>query len=364
MHNIFRTGWKEGAQQEKVKPPSEPRHSYDAGADEPDPMPSPPVKEPLASPALSAFLRGVERRAAVFAHLQSGDEAAGTEALAETMAGFRAVAARTAFGDWPRRFWAMLLAAPQLREAETGGRWPEQFQALAQAGRGPRAALLLRLVAHVSEADAAAALGVARPTYRMALRRALPRGEDGRGDDLAWQELGAAAQQAVRDISPQRLEELAQLREAAMQGVAWVPAPAPRESASQLDHPQHERPRWLWPALGLVVLATVAAVAVVPRLAGQVGGPDGGPDRILSEELAPGSRPGEALEGDLALLTHPDFELLAEEPQDAAMRTPAFHAWLVHQIEGLPPEDVMRGQREETPGDVEGADEEGFDDVP
>ncbi|MGY0633828.1 hypothetical protein [Luteimonas sp. A478] len=323
------------------------------------------MKEPAAvSPALSAFLRGVERRAAVFAHLQAGDQAAGTAALAETMAAFRAVAARTAFGDWPRRFWTMLLAVPQLREAETGGRWPGEFQALAQAGRGPRAALLLRLVAHVSEADAAAALGVARPTYRMALRRALPRSEDGRGDDLAWQELGAAAQQAVRDISPQRLEELAQLREAALQGVEWAPAPPPRDAASQRERPQPERARWLWPALALVVVATLVAVAAVPRLAGQAGGRDGGPDRILSEALAPGAKPGGALEGDLALLTHPDFELLADEPQDAAMRAPAFHAWLVHQIEGLPQDDVVREQREETPADVEGAGEEGFNDVP
>ncbi|HIY71186.1 MAG TPA: sigma-70 region 4 domain-containing protein [Candidatus Luteimonas excrementigallinarum] len=324
-------------------------------------MPAPPVTDQTAAPpALSAFLRGVERRAAVFAHLQAGDDAAGMEALAEAMGAFRTVATRTAFGDWPRRFWAMLLATPQLREPKADGRWPEQFQALAQVGRGPRAALLLRLVAHVSEADAAAALGVSRPTYRMALRRALPRDAEGRGDDAAWQALGAAAQQAVRDISPQRMEMLAQLRDAALQGVQWSPPPPPGAAVEE-DSP---RPRWLWPALAGVVLATVAGVLAAPWLAGDRSGAGGGPDRILSEALAPGSAPEGGLEGDLALLTHPDFELLAAEPQDAAMHEPAFHAWLVHQIEGLPQEDVVREQREETPADVEDAGDEGRDDVP
>jgi len=294
-------------------------------------MPVRPVTDAAAaSAALSAFLRGIERRGAVFAHLQAGDDGAGMAALAATMAAFRAAAARTAFGDWPRRFWSLLLAAPELREPGPGARWPAGFEALGRVGRGPRAALLLRLVAHVSEADAAAVLGVSRETYRMALRRALPRDADGGADQVAWRMLGEAAQHAVRDLSPERLTELARVREAALQGVEWKPA-----TADDAQPAPERRPRWLWPALAAVVLATAAALAATVLWTGAApAGPDAGPDRILSETLSPPPPPASAWDDDLALLTHPDFELLAADAKGPAMREPAFHAWLVHQLAG------------------------------
>src|SRR5690554_5811738 len=264
------------------RPSCRPANGYDAQPDDADSMPVRPVTDAAAaSAALSAFLRGIERRGAVFAHLQAGDDGAGMAALAATMAAFRAAAARTAFGDWPRRFWSTLLATPELREPGPGARWPAGFEALARVGRGPRAALLLRLVAHIPEADAAAVLGVSRPTYRMALRRALPRDADGGADETAWRLLGDAAQQAVRDLPPERLSELARVREAALQGVRWAPAPAVDAD------PPAQRPRWLGPALAAVVIATVAALAATAMLEPAPAGPDAGPDRILSEALAP-----------------------------------------------------------------------------
>lgn len=303
-------------------------------------MPARPVNDAAAaSAALSAFLRGIERRGAVFAHLQAGDADAGMAALAAAMAGFRAVAGRTAFGDWPRRFWSLLLAVPQLREPGHAGQWPEEFQALGRVGRGPRAALLLRLVAHVSEADAAAVLGVSRSTYRMALRQALPRRADGGADEAAWRTLGEAAQQAVRALTPEQLAELARMREAALQGADWEPPQAP-------DPVRPERPRWLWPALIAVVVATVAALAATLLLEPMPSGSQAGPDRILSEALAP-PEPAPAAEAawddDLLLLTHPDFELLAAQAQGTTVREPAFHAWLVYQLEDLPDADAAVG---------------------
>ena len=290
-------------------------------------MPAHPVNDP--APALSAFLRGVERRGRVFAHLQAGDAAAGTAALAEAMASFRTVAPRTPFGEWPRRFWAILLAAPQLRGHLEDPRWPEGFEVLGRIGRGPRAALLLRLVAHISEADAAAVLGVGRPAYRMALRRALPRRADGSADAEAWQQLGVAARQEVRDLAPETLSELAQLREAALQGTQWKPQPEPVPA----DAEQPGRPRWLWPATALVVLATVAALWATTRLAAPAGVAGSGTDGIVSEQLPAAPAAAGTWDEDLALLTHPDFELLAVDAADAAMREPAFHAWLVHRLE-------------------------------
>ena len=303
-------------------------------------MPARPVNDSSpAAPALSAFLRGVERRGLVFAHLQAGDAGAGMDALAEAMAGFRAVAARTAFGEWPRRFWSILLGAPQLRGHLQQPQWPAGFEALGRIGRGPRAALLLRLVAHVSEADAAAVLGVGRPAYRMALRRALPRRADGSADAEAWQQLGEAARQQVRDLAPETLSELARLREAALQGTHWKPQPAPKTADAQ---PQ--RPRWLWSATAVVVLATVAALWATTRLAVPAGAVGAGPDGIVSEQLPESPPAAGTWDEDLALLTHPDFELLAADATDATMREPAFYAWLVGQLEI--PESAATGPRD------------------
>lgn len=281
-----------------------------------------------ASAALSAFLRSIERRGAVFAHLQSGDEAAGMAALAAAMGQFRAVAGRTAFGDWPRRFWALLLAAPELREPGADVQWPDGFAALARLGRGPRAALLLRLVAHVSEADAAAVLGVSRATYRLAVRRALPRLPDGAADEAAWRQLGEDAQRALRGLSPGKLSELARMREAALQGKGWAPPPS--------EAPNRERPRWLWPALAAVVAATVAALAATQLVERPAPGPDAGPERIVSEPLSLPPPPATPWDEDLAVLTHPDFEVLLAGVRGTTVPRPGFHAWLVHQLEELP----------------------------
>src|SRR5690554_4954853 len=316
------------------RPSCQPANGYDAQPDDADSMPVRPVTDAAAaSAALSAFLRGIERRGEVFAHLQAGDDGAGMAALAATMAAFRAAAARTAFGDWPRRFWSLLLAAPELREPGPGARWPAGFEALGRVGRGPRAALLLRLVAHVSEADAAAVLGVSRQTYRLALRRALPRAADGGPDEVAWRMLGDAARHAVRDMSPERLAELARVREAALQGTEWKPPPPPRDDAGPA---QERRPRWLWPALAAVVVATAAALAATQWLAAPPARPDAGPDRILSEELSSPPPSASPWDDDLALLTHPDFELLAAAARGTAIDDPAFHAWLVRRLDELP----------------------------
>lgn len=301
-------------------------------------MPVRPVTDAAsAAPALTAFLRGVERRGAVFARLQAGDPDQGLMALAAAMTNFRGAAVRTPFSEWPRRFWSLLLATPQLREPVAGANWPEGFEALGRTGRGPRAALLLRLVAHVSEADAAAVLGVGRPVYRMALRRALPRRPDGTADAEAWRELGDAAQRALRELSPDTLGELARLRDAALQGTVWTP------SAPEPEPPQRIRPRWLWPATALAAAAAVGGIVAVQVLSPPAAVPGPGPEGILREELPPTPAAG-TWDADLLLLAHPDFELLADGEQDPAMREPAFHAWLVHQLEDLPPlEDLPAG---------------------
>ena len=131
---------------------------------------------PLAADALAAlagFLREIERRAAVFAELACGDATRGDAAVEAAVDAFCRAAARGPLPDWTLYFWSLLLASPQLRNPPRDGQWPEPFVRLADMGAGIRSALLLRLVAGLDDAQAADALGIAAPTYALALQRAL-----------------------------------------------------------------------------------------------------------------------------------------------------------------------------------------------
>ncbi|HRF84754.1 MAG TPA: hypothetical protein PLO34_10065, partial [Pseudoxanthomonas sp.] len=55
--------------------------------------------------ALSAFLRGVERRAYVFLWLQDGNAAGAERALAAAIRAFPGPAAAMPMAEWPARFW-------------------------------------------------------------------------------------------------------------------------------------------------------------------------------------------------------------------------------------------------------------------
>ncbi|WP_129134864.1 hypothetical protein [Luteimonas sp. YGD11-2] len=306
---------------------------------------------PNASTALSAFLRGVERRAALFAQLQVGSAESGDAALTTAMVGFRDTAARTPFGDWPRRFWSLLLAAPQLREPPRREHWDGDFGVLGEIGTGPRAALLLRLVANVSEGDAAGVLGVSRETYRLALRRALPRLPDGTPDETRFRVLADTVQLALRDTPPERLAELARLRDAALRGRIYTPR---REPPPRVVRPAGPRARWLWPALIAVALATLAAFAMTFTDAAGGVDLDAEPHGIRIDALPGDGARGPGLDGDVALLIHPDFELLASDEGEGVARDPAFMAWLTVELErgGVEP-DIARPQRDEDAGDTD-----------
>lgn len=278
------------------------------------------MNDPVAArAALTAFLRGVERRGVVFAQWQGGDAGAGDAALAATLRAFAGDAQGMPFAEWPRRFWAMLLAAPQLRGATPTA--TDVPVAVASLGSGPRAALLLRVVAGLAESEAAAVLGIARPTYRLALQRALPRGEDGSADPAAWRELSQAAQLAVRAVPAERLETIAMLRDGLRPRPVRAPAAPSRPG----------RPGWLWPATVAVVALTAGALAATwwgPWIAGAE--PDGDA-RIRIETLPPAAAPAARFDPADALATHRDLDLLVAQVTGdfADDADPAFDAWLV-----------------------------------
>ncbi|MEH6421091.1 hypothetical protein [Pseudomonas sp. CGJS7] len=292
-----------------------------------------------APAALSAFLRGVERRGAVLAELQAGDAAAGDAALASAMAGFRALTADAALSEWPTRFWSLLLTQPGLRQRTPVAIAVEVTDRLAELGSGPRAALLLRLAAGLGENEAAAVLGVAPATYRLALQRALPRHADGRADPQAWQQLREQVHRRIKTLPPERLQRLAQAREAALLGVATT-ASAAKAGAARVAGPA--RPRWLMPLLwGLLVLCALAFAATFwPSGGGMVGRWLNGPDGVTVSALPEAAAPAERYSRESGLIAHRDFELLADPAGEAAAADLAFRAWLAARDAGTIPAEA------------------------
>jgi len=220
---------------------------------------APPSDGAVAPPALAAFLRGIERRAAVLAELQSGSVERGAPALAAAMRAFRSHAATLPMADWPLRFWKLLAAVPSLRQVATaaGSGWPAPLAHLGELGAADRLALLLRIVAGLDEPTAAQVLNQSTEDYQQALARACPRDASGRPDAAGWRALADAAQQHLRDLPPQRLQALAQLRDAAIAGTAPTPAAAPAAG----------RPRRSGSGRGLTRPRLAAAVVVLVALA-------------------------------------------------------------------------------------------------
>ncbi|MET0550730.1 MAG: hypothetical protein ABW002_15820 [Xanthomonas sp.] len=215
-----------------------------------------------APPALAAFLRGIERRAAVLADLQSGRPERGMPALAAAMRAFRSHAAALPMADWPLRFWKLLGAVPSLRQADDGeGVWPAPLAHLRSLQPADRLALLLRIVAGLDEPLAAQVLQVSDEAYQQALARACPRDAAGRPDAAAWRALAEAAQQCLRELPPARLHALAQLRDAAIAGSTASPAAATAPAPDPT--PARSRRRGTRPALRTRLAGAVIAVVVL-----------------------------------------------------------------------------------------------------
>ncbi|PJJ95843.1 hypothetical protein CO641_14540, partial [Lysobacteraceae bacterium NML91-0213] len=114
------------------------------------------------------------------------------------------------------------------------------------------------------------------------------------------------------------------------------------------------RARWLWPAMIAVALATLAALAMTFTGAAIGVDLDAEPHGIRIDPLPGDGTAAPGLEGDAALLIHPDFELLASDEGEGVARDPAFMAWLTVELErgGVEP-DIARPQRDEDAGDTD-----------
>ncbi|KAB7766796.1 hypothetical protein [Xanthomonas maliensis] len=300
---------------------------------------------PVTPAALSAFLRGVERRGLVLAQLQCGDPAIAERALAAALRVFRSQAGEQPMADWPARFWRLLASTPPLRRTPMPGVWLPPFTVLGRQQTDDRLALLLRIVAGLEEQAASEVLELTVQDYQQALARACPRDAAGHPDAQAWRALAEAAQQELRALSPAQLARLGQLREAAIAGLTTSAAPVPPSSAPRPPSPASpRRTRWQWRAptrrqwgigLGVAGLALLVLVASwwwehrLPTLppepvsqapAGVLHVTDAAP--VLVEQLPAVDLDTPAVQGldarDQAMLADPDLELA---------RSADFYAW-------------------------------------
>ena len=297
--------------------------------------------------ALTAFLRGVERRGAVFAELQSGDSDAGDAALAAAMRAFRNAALAQPMAAWPRRFWTLLAATPQLRRDAPTARWPADLQALADVQPAPRQALLLRLAGGLEEEEAAAVSGLTLEAYRQGLAQACPRDAQGRVDAIAWRQLADAIQQHSRDLAPERLARLAEVRERAVSAAPInhkAPLRKPVErTASRQPAARPRRTRWIVGAMLLCLLA-LAATWAWPRWQAfrfTQGSVAPGAGQVLDVAQItttglPGQAPAASFDAALGLLAHPDFELVLDEQEEAVAHEADFLAWVAARQEAVP----------------------------
>lgn len=308
--------------------------------------PNHPPEPPPA--ALAAFLRGCERRGAVFAALQCGDTERGDVALAAALRAFRAHAAELPMAAWPARFWSLLVAAPPLRAESPIAQRAPAMQALADIAAPDRAALLLRLAGGLQEEEAAGVLGLSTDDYRNALARACPRDADGRPDADAWRRLAEAVQAHLRDLPPERLARLARLREEALAGARMPPAVAVTRALPA--SPVSTRRRWPWVVLVLVLMAAALAATWWPgapwtNLLPPAPTPATGtvtltdPD-IRQEALPPAEPPAARFDAEEAARTDRDASMHADP--DAAMLAPEadFLAWYIVQRAATAAADV------------------------
>lgn len=254
---------------------------------------------PIPAPAsLQAFLRGIERRAFVLLLSQCGDGDAACAALAGALPAFLDEARTLPLAHWPLRFWAALLRQPALLRGE------RVETSLAVLGAGPRAALLLRLVAGLDAAHAAQALGVSEAAHAHALATALR--------DLQAQQLDEAALRVQLHERWRRLgdRELAAIASIRAQALAAMATPGP---AVALSRPNQRR-QWLRLAAagGLVLLALVFAASFWWPLPP--------PQISYRAEPLPVEPVSRVVESEIAaLLTDPDYEWLALPPPERVL---------------------------------------------
>ncbi|HEY2347207.1 MAG TPA: hypothetical protein VGH80_15250 [Xanthomonadaceae bacterium] len=247
---------------------------------------------------LMAFVRGIEQRGLVLAQTQCANAGRARAATMACKAEFHECAADLAPEEWPGLYWRTLLAQPALRAAIA--RDPRNPFSLLDPG--PRAALLLRLVAELDPLQGAQALDVSPEAYRHALYRATE-SLGARGIDESWM-------RALRD----RLQLDSRPTHAA----------APEAGDDETSAWHRAPPRWLRPALigaaGLLACAGILSFFWQPAFLRHASSANG--TETLVEH-----KPAEVLPATASLVASADFDLLADPKGQGIARDLDLYAW-------------------------------------
>ncbi len=257
-------------------------------------------------PALQAFLHGIEVRAFVLALNQSGDAASAMAILESTVAELTSRIARLPLGQWPLEFWKALLEQPGMARAHAPG------SPMAMLPPGPRAALLLRMVAGLDPIHAAQVLQVSPAAYARALQQSLA---DFGLDDPAVQALREQLHAQVHQPSAAQREALARLRarHLANREPAAVTAPA------FVSPVQTRRRHWPWLIAGLIVVILIGSFYWPLHSALAPG---------HSEPLPADLVPAPPALSDAVVVTHPDYTQLARADDARMAEHLDFLSWL------------------------------------
>ena len=288
---------------------------------------TPAVPDPPSPAAVTAFLRGIDRRARLFAGVQAGDPLAAQHALAVVGRVFSGEAGQWPIAEWPRQYWRLLLAAPALRKPPIVVVNP-QLPGIGRLAVETRAAVLLHLVAALDDADASAALGIDIDAYQALIRDALPRDALGQPDVDVWRAWRAAVER-----------ELARVPEPALPPVARMAAAAPKRiAATEADTRHHHRLRWLWAGVALCIVAMAATFFLHPRGRAVL---DQWRAEVKREPLDAAAPPEARFDAaDVAL--HPDRELLASPAELGFAKQLPLLAWLDVASADLRADDAVR----------------------
>ena len=257
-------------------------------------MNSSPINSAASSSAMQAFRRGIDRRAYVLARAQCGDSDLLQSALSAVDSAFNAEYAELPISQWPIRFWTLLLSRKELAQGMSP--WP----ALASISHGPRAALLLRLVAGLDFSHAAQVLNISETTYRFALERGL---EQLHAAGFNFEELERLRDSFFEEVK-QLPTELIQTRERPAVAIAPSLLFAEREPEIKKTGP------WPW----LVLLMAIVLGGLLWWWSTQ-----------SSDVVA--AKPVSLTEVQAAVI-HPDYDVIANPDIQAQAEDLAFLSWI------------------------------------
>ena len=257
-------------------------------------MNSSQISPAASSSAMQAFRRGIDRRAYVLARAQCGDSDLLQSALSAVDSAFNAEYAELPISQWPIRFWTLLLSRKELAQGQSP--WP----ALASISHGPRAALLLRLVAGLDFSHAAQVLNISETTYRFALERGL---EQLHAAGFNFEELERLRDSFFEEVK-QLPTELIQTRE--RPAVVITPSLPVAELESEIK----KTGPWLW----LVLLMAAVLAGLLWWWSTQ------SPDGVATKPVS--------LTDVQTAVIHPDYDVIANPDIQTQAEDLAFLSWI------------------------------------